>query len=325
MKGIFNEIKGLIFSRDLVPKLVAIVLSVILWAYIGSTKIGEVAFRIPLEFKSLPEDLIISNYSIKNVTVKLSGKKEDLNNFNIKNVKAYVNLKKAQPGENLKFPINVSKEDVPEGISMELVRNSVNLNIEKRILSPVRVIPVIAGDLKDGYIMGDVTVTPEYVNVSGPTESIKRIKNLKTKILSIEDATRDVRENVEIDLVDYSGIGVDPSVVNVVVPIVDTLNLKVLDHKIDVRKINPRYTYELESARIKIFIRIPKDGAAIGDDSIDVFVDGSVINPERILKEAKKNFIMQEMPVKVVLGARNQDAAIIKVIPRKIIMKIYKK
>ncbi|HON76929.1 MAG TPA: CdaR family protein [Spirochaetota bacterium] len=325
MKGIFNEIKSLIFSRELVPKLVAIILSVILWAYIGSTKIGEVAFRIPVEFKSLSEDLIISNYSIKNVTIKLSGKKEDLNNFNIKNVKAYVSLKKAVPGENQKFPINVAKEDVPEGVNIELIRNNVEISIEKRIVSPVRIIPVIAGELKDGYIMGDVLVSPEYVNISGQADIISKIKNLKTKIVSIEDATRDVEQNVEVDIADYSGVAIDPTVVSVTVPIVDTLRLKVIDRQIDVRKENPRFGYELNTSRVKVFIRVPKDGSVLNEDSVDVFVDGSTVNPEKIFKETKKNYTLQEFPVRVVLGTRSQDAAVLKVIPKKVTMKIYKK
>jgi YbbR domain-containing protein len=325
MKGILIEIKRLIFSRELVPKLVAIVLSVILWAYIGSTKIGEVAFRIPVEFKNLSEDMIITNHSIKHVTIKLSGKKEELNNFNIKNVKAYVNLKKALPGDNIKFPINVAKEELPEGISIELVRNNVNLTIEKRLFSPVRVIPVIAGELKEGFIMGDVSVMPENVNISGQSEVIKKIKNLKTKQISVEDATHDVAVDVEIDTADYPGITVDPPVVSVVVPVVDTPNLKVFDRQIQVRKENPRFTCELETSRIKILVRAPRDGGAISEDSIDVYVDCSAINAEKLLKETKKNYAVQELPVKASLGARNQDALILKVIPKKVMMRIFRK
>lgn len=325
MKGILIEIKRLIFSREIVPKLVAIVLSVILWAYIGSTKIGEVAFRIPVEFKNLSEDMIVTNHSIKHVTIKLSGKKEELNNFNIKNVKAYVNLKKAKPGDNIKFPINVAKEELPEGISIELVRNNLNLTIEKRIFSPVRVIPVIAGELKEGYIMGDVSVTPELVNISGQAEVIRKIKNLKTKLISVEDATRDVAVDAEIDTADYPGITVDPPVVSVIVPIADTPSLRVFDRQIQVRKENPRYTFELETSRIKVFVRAPRDGAAINEDSIDVYVDCSIINAEKLLKETKKNYALQELPVKAVFTGRNQDSLILKIIPKKVIMRIFRK
>ncbi|HPB83556.1 MAG TPA: hypothetical protein PK200_16060, partial [Spirochaetota bacterium] len=147
----------------------------------------------------------------------------------------------------------------------------------------------------------------------------------KTKLISVEDATRDVAVDAEIDTADYPGITVDPPVVSVIVPIADTPSLRVFDRQIQVRKENPRYTFELETSRIKVFVRAPRDGAAINEDSIDVYVDCSVINAEKLLKETKKNYALQELPVKAVLSGRNQDALILKVIPKKVIMRIFRK
>jgi len=67
-------------NRNLVPKMASILLSVILWAYISSSKSGDVRFKLPVTFEGLEEGYIVSKVSHRFVVVEVKGNKDELNN-----------------------------------------------------------------------------------------------------------------------------------------------------------------------------------------------------------------------------------------------------
>ncbi len=219
MKNLLTDFKGMIRRRNLVPKLIAILLAVLLWAYITSTKMGEVAYRVPIEFAYLPSDLIVTRYSVKTVTLNLTGTKEALKTFNPKNVKVYVNLRKARTGPDQKFALSVNKEEVPEGIRMRLGRKSLLLSIEKRYSRLVRVVPVITGIPKEGFVRGEVTVNPEFVTAIGEESSVRELSALKTESVSIENGSKKIIRDIAVEVPEGSRFFVTPETVSVTVPL----------------------------------------------------------------------------------------------------------
>ncbi|MCU0822295.1 MAG: hypothetical protein MUC95_07475, partial [Spirochaetes bacterium] len=76
MKKFIPYIRKLLSTRDLVPKVICLALSIILWIIINSTKVGEVKFTIPVEIKNLPENLAVLEGMNNSATVTLAGRKD---------------------------------------------------------------------------------------------------------------------------------------------------------------------------------------------------------------------------------------------------------
>ena len=133
MIKIIDEIRDIFNKKELIPKLVSLILAVFLWAYIGTTKMGEIKFKVPIEVKNLSKSLVISNIQRNSIMAILKGNKEDLNNVNLKNLKVFVDLKNPVIGDSVKYPIEVVKQQIPENIDFSLSTDKIAITIEKKI------------------------------------------------------------------------------------------------------------------------------------------------------------------------------------------------
>ena len=122
MKRIINNIWQQFNRNDILPKIASLLLAIIVWAYISSTKIGEIKVRIPINFENLSKALLITEVETGYISLALSGKKEDLKNINKKDFKIIVNLENPIIGKYKKYQVEVIKADIPENIDMSLLK-----------------------------------------------------------------------------------------------------------------------------------------------------------------------------------------------------------
>ncbi len=324
MKRIFLTVREMIVKRALIPKLIAIILAVILWAYIGSTKMGELAFRIPIEFKSLPSDLMVTRANVRDLTINVSGRKESLKNFNVKSIKAFVNLRKAVIGPDQRYPINITREELPEGLHLDMVRKSIILSIEKRQSRAAKIIPVVTGDVPEGYMVGDIATSPEYVSVYGTDENLRSVDSIKTEAISVAGETKRISREVPLDINSGNGLWVTPEAVSVTVQIVPVANLVVAHRDIVIRKSNENYRYSLQQKDVRIYLKGAKK-ITPADDEVEASVDMSLVNVERLFPDPSRTSAHYDVPVRVSLRGSASGLTILKVTPGSVSVRITKK
>ena len=65
MKLNYESIRGWVARKNIIPKIVSIILAVILWGYLTSSESGDVKFKVPLTYKNLDQTLKIGRASCR--------------------------------------------------------------------------------------------------------------------------------------------------------------------------------------------------------------------------------------------------------------------
>lgn len=323
-----QNIKNLIINRELVPKFIAILLAVILWAYIGSTKLGEINFNLQIERRNLPRALVISWIKYNDIKITLKGKKEQLKNFNIKNtrIKAFVNLDNPEIGKKHSYPVEIIENSIPENLNLSYSPSRVDIVVEKMSKKLLKVEPLITGNIKKGYVRGKIKINPEYLYIFGPESVLKKIETIKTNPLSITNEISRIDKEIGLDIGKYNNIELSIPRVRVTVWIHESANLINLVKSITVKNIAKTYSYEfLGKKSVTLVIRKLNDSGNISKESIDVYVDLSSIDIDEMLKSSKNNNFTTELPIKVAFREKSDSIKIIYTDPERISIKIIKK
>ncbi len=315
------RVRDIISSRDLIPKLVSLFLAVLLWAYIGSTRLVEYEYRIPVEIKNLPSTLIVTKMNLSSVTVRFNGKKEDFANFNLKNVKAVINVENAKEGKNQRFPVAIIRSELPESIRITSSRKYLMLDIERRVYKKVPVEAAFGDNLKEGVVVGTVSIVPQIVTISGKESAVKNISFVTTERISgIRDAGRFEKE-ISLDRSLYKDVEVIPSMVRVQYAAFAVENLHKLEVAVAVKNIREGFTAEFAKKKVMVFVKtLP--GQSLSADECDAYVDlgkldyagkngnkmiESVLKVNAALKVAREGaMIMMIVPAQVKVWVRNK-------------------
>jgi YbbR domain-containing protein len=324
MNRFFVKIREIVVTRSLLPKLVSILLAVILWAYIGSTKIGEVSFRVPVEYKNLPGSLVVAKTQFNYLSVVFRGKKEEIKNINMKNIRVFVNLESARLGDNLRFPVEITKQDIPDGINFSVPMKNVTLTIERKVSRRVRVIPVITGD-SAGTAVGNIRVQPEFITVTGAESAVKNISAIQTEKIPVNRETGKVIKEVQVDMDELKSVILDAKSVSVFIPIFDSANLVKIERGIDIKNANSSFKYLLSDKTVKVYVKASPDAQTLSERDIEASIDVSALNMEKAFRGMADYIIEKDFKVNVSIKAPKDGHSVIMVVPDKVYVRIVKK
>jgi YbbR domain-containing protein len=160
--------------------------------------------RIPLEFTNLQMDLELVGALPTLVDVRVRGSAGALSRVAAGDVVAMLDLRTARTGERL-FHLTVDDVRAPFGIDVvQISPSNVSVRFEPSATKIVPVVPEIAGTPRDGYLVGLVTADPPTVAVVGPASAVARLTQAITEPVSVEEASTEVTETVNIGVTDPS-------------------------------------------------------------------------------------------------------------------------
>ncbi len=320
MKVIKDRIMYVVRERDFLAKGVCLLLAVILWAFIISGKTEKLRYKVPLTIKNLPANMAVSGLSGRTAVIILEGKKEELKNVNIKNIRITIDLENASLGGPRDYPVQVEKQEVPEDISISLVDREVTLTIEKKEFKWVRVVPVITGEVGKGKIIIDKQVVPEQVMISGPRSVINDIDTIDTEEVSVENETGEIKRQVGLNAEKYKDVSFSEKNFTVRVLVTDLKDLEVITVPVGVKNAPREYEYEVKDREVEVYIRLAeKQSVAPGD--VEAFIDAGKVNARLLLAKEQKDTVVKDLPV-VVAGRNINTTDIISVMPKKVLVKI---
>ena len=117
---------------DLPKKILFLFLVCLLWVFVIGVRQGELGFNIPIEYYSIPQNLVIAGEPPKELNVRLKGSQRLLSSLKPDQIRVRVDLSNAQIGSN-QISLSERNIDVGPGIS---VGNFYPRNIRLQ-LSPV--------------------------------------------------------------------------------------------------------------------------------------------------------------------------------------------
>ncbi len=322
MKIVPERIISIIRNKNLIPKVVCLLLSFMLWSYLSFTSMGEIKFRILLDYSRLPGKYSLLDKPRKYVIAKLEGKKEHLRNVNIKNIRAFVDFEKPALDSTVKYRIRIIKNEIPEGIRIKLDNKYIELTVEKKIQKMVRVIPNIKGDVTEGFVVGKTTIKPDAVRVVGPESRLKDLEFVYTEAISVSGLSANTVREVPLKMENLKNIKVSETNFRINIPIIEYGNLYSVNAPILFRNILPSYDYKLNVSNVKIYYKSPGK-IKVSEYDIDTSVDVSRIDVKKMLKD--NNTFSKEMPVKILFRNNIDGVEIVSVVPEKVVVNIKRK
>lgn len=213
-------------KSKLISVLVSILIAFGLWSYV----ITEVQPESENTFYDIPitvvgesilneNNLMITNWSARNVDLRLKGNRSDLNELNEANIILKADMSKIyEPGThridiNPSYPGNVASNAFTK---LSQYPESIMVTVERRINKEVPVNIVYEGEVAENYMprSSDVTLDFEFINVKGPSSVVDQIQQAVI-VVDLTDRKASISENFRFTLCDAEGNGVDSEMITV--------------------------------------------------------------------------------------------------------------
>jgi YbbR domain-containing protein len=211
---------ALVPLRNIWLKFLSISIAALLWLVVAGDRVVERSLRVPIEYENLPQGLEMAGEPLDTVDVRLRGSSGTLGRLTPGDLAAVIDLRLARPGRRL-FHLTPSNVNVPYGIEVvQVAPATLPIAFENSAVRIVRVNPSVEGRPAPGYEVASVTSVPATVEVVGPESSLRGLDEAMTEPIAVADATRPIREVVNIGVADPNVRLRTPQTVEVTVQVV---------------------------------------------------------------------------------------------------------
>ena len=184
---------------NLTLKVVAFILAIITWFLIVGEQKSEVRLTVPLELRNLPTNLEITD-SIRDVEVTLRGFSTFLRSLTPRDVDVHVDLQGVVKGTNA-FVLSPDDITVPVGAAVvQISPSNIIVSLDTTVNQLVPVEPITRGKPADGFTLGDVTVAPNTIGITGVQTIVKNYTKVETEVIPLNQVTESFTKKVKVRL-----------------------------------------------------------------------------------------------------------------------------
>jgi YbbR domain-containing protein len=195
-------------------KALALTIAVGLW--LAGHRDTERAIEVPVEFRSIPADLMVMDNRVDYVVLRLMGPRTLVSTLDADNLKLSLDLDGAKSG-SLSYPLSANDFNVPRGVTVgRITPPVVHLRLEPVIKRTLPVSVRLSGKPAAGFRIAQTTAQPESVSVQGPAEEVRRILLIETVPVDVEDSRAGIKRKVRLSN-DGKPLTIAPDQVEVVV------------------------------------------------------------------------------------------------------------
>lgn len=182
-----------LFKNNLPQKVAALALSMIIWFFYSyQAGIVEKKYNLPLTIDGVPKDVFVESYMPKQVSVVVRGRGErSFSNIRPEDFKVLTKAADLKDGVN---KINITNKDILLTGNLSIVSvepNSFLLTAKKYYTAEVPIKVITQGELRKGYELKQIDVTPEKVQLLVP-ENVSTPEVIETDVLDITNQTSSV-------------------------------------------------------------------------------------------------------------------------------------
>jgi YbbR domain-containing protein len=160
-------------------KITSLLLATALWLAVASSPTSEVALRVPILFRNMPTDLVISSENIPEVQIRVRGPERTVRRLQSQDLRAELDLTGAKPGERT-FDLTRAI-GLPNGLEISQVAPSeIHLAFDARATRQVPVKPRVTGTFSTGYKISAIEANPPEVEISGPQKQVEAVDSAIT-------------------------------------------------------------------------------------------------------------------------------------------------
>jgi len=198
-------------KREHKYKILALILSFILWYFVVWGKPIEKIIQVPIEPRLSSEGNYIVELNPSQVDVKLEATRSNLRNADIKNLKLQIDLTRYSQGVyQVRVPIESLKIN---NIKIKEVTPSYIMVVIKKISS--KKVPVRIQFSQKIVVKTKLLVEPSFVIVKGSWDDIKNINQIKTVPIEFDELKKEKVMYVELEIPE-NGLEIEPKKVKIV-------------------------------------------------------------------------------------------------------------
>jgi YbbR domain-containing protein len=172
-------------THNWLAKLFSLVLASLLWLTISTQANSEIGINIPLEYRNIPANLEVTGDTTNNVEVRLRGPVVLIREIAPRDISAIVDLAAVPTGEKI---VQLTAKNVKLPFGIDVVRVSpaqVRLNLEQTMSKIVPVAVRLSGAPAAGLAVGEVSVSPDRIEIEGPESRVRAITEVPTALVSV--------------------------------------------------------------------------------------------------------------------------------------------
>jgi YbbR domain-containing protein len=172
-------------------RLISVGLATGLWLALSREPIAEVAVDVPIEFRNIPANLEINSEHIPTAQIRLRGPERIVHRVRSSDVYVVINISDLKPGDRT-FDLTAQQVRQPTGLEVvQVVPSEVHVGFDLRLTRQVPIHPRVMGAFADGYQIGQITVEPSTIAISGPK---KRVENVEAAITDPVDVSGAIQQ-----------------------------------------------------------------------------------------------------------------------------------
>lgn len=187
------------FTSNLRLKAMALAFAVALWFFVAGQSRTEVGFLVPIGFKGVPKDMVMTSVPPDELEVRVTGPRLFITNLSPTQIAAELDLSSAREGFN---SYKIQPRDIVTPMGIEVLRlrpNSVEVKLERLIKVDIPVRARVVGRPASGYRVADVIVSPRSVTATGTRKEIREIGAISTKPVDISDMDSSASLSAQLD------------------------------------------------------------------------------------------------------------------------------
>ena len=264
-------------------KLVSVVLATLLWLTVSRDQVVERSVRVPLEFQNVPEGIEIVGDPPGTVDVRVRGASGQVSRIEAGEIVAVLDLRGARAGQRL-FHLLTDQVRAPFGVQVaQISPPTVSLTFERSGAKVVPITPAVEGAPAAGHVVGKITSEPAFVEVIGPESRLKLLTEATTEPISIEGASRTVRDVVTVGVEDAALRLREGRTASVVITIPSApIDRAFTGVAVRLRNVGQGLRGRVEPAAVTVMLHGPGDIVrAIEPRGFDVYVDLADLRPGR--------------------------------------------
>lgn len=250
-----------ILLHNFAQKILAVLLAFFIWLFATVPTMHEksvVQFFVPITYQNLPKDLEIVSPQLQSVNVSVEAMKSNLQDVHPSHFQVFLNLSGATEGKNSVAMSEKNIKSPNKDIKVISVSpTEVQLELEKiaEKLLPIR--PVIQGKLAPGFVVNDIVMEPNNINIRGPFSVMETMDQIETKAINVDGLNSDIDIAVTLDLPNRVRVLDNVNFLAARIKVgSEPMNLRI--DKIPIGLINQTYVTRINPQEFNVLLRGPK-------------------------------------------------------------------
>jgi YbbR domain-containing protein len=171
-------------------KLLSLLMATGLWMAIApDQEPAEVAVRVPIEFRHVPQGLEISSTTIPDAQIRVRGPERLIRELRSTDIHAELELADVKAGERT---FNLTAQQIRHQRDLHVVQvvpGQVHLSFDMRMTRDVEIRPRVTGSFLAGEQIAKVLVDPERITITGPRHHVEMMDAATTDPIDASGTT----------------------------------------------------------------------------------------------------------------------------------------